>query len=129
MPQAGRDSAQIKAGVGKRTDVRFGGPLAIGYDWRGPITLGQGSQPWAYSTLALPMYTPIGTGIPPKANFDRVGSSGVMWSKQGVSINTLGSPGNLTGQFVSQPLLNVDAPKSPFNLGAFEPGSFLIPTG
>lgn len=123
------DGGQIKVGLGRRSDVRFGGPAAIGFVFRGPIDVGQGANPWAFSTLQLPMYTPIGGGVPNKRNFATIASSGVMWAKQGMTLTTLGNPGNITGSFVSQPLVNVDAPKTAFDMPAFAAGSFLIPTG
>lgn len=122
-----KDQPKITQGV-TPGGVGYGKPHGIGYTYRGN-NLGQGANVWAWETLALPMYTAIGTGIPNLRNFDAAASSGVMYQKQGISIQTLGSPGNLTGSFNSSALLNIDAPASSLPMPAFNAGEFTIPTG
>ncbi len=109
--------------------VTFGAPHPGAHYTRRANVLGQGANVWAYDTLALPLYTPIGGGVPNKRSFDKLASSGVMYQSKGISITTLGSPGNLSGSFNSAPLLNIDAPTSELPLQGFRTNDFIIPSG
>lgn len=107
----------------------FGAPHPGAHYTRRANVLGQGANVWSYDTLALPLYTPIGGGVPNKRYFNKLASSGVMYQTKGITITTLGSPGNLSGSFNSTPLLNIDAPSSELPMQGFRAGNFLIPNG
>lgn len=64
-----------------------------------------GAMQYSYDTLCLPKYSPIGNGPGNMREFQTIGSS--MQALQGVHLTAIGSPGVLTGQFVSQPLQDV----------------------
>lgn len=83
-------------GFGKPTHYRFA---------KRRMEYGEGANPYAFETLQLPMYTPIGWGIPNKRQLASIASSPVIEIAHGVPVDSLGNPGNLTGQFISQPLL------------------------
>lgn len=84
----------------------FGAPLHIAHEYR-PLP-GSGARQYAYETLALPMYTPIGWGVANKDSFDPMGGPVVQWN-QTIGIESLTYNGNYSGQVVSQPLLNTDS--------------------
>ncbi len=96
-------------GVGAAGDAGFGAPYKQAWEYR-PLP-GAGANQWAWETLALPLYTPIGSGVRQRRQFmtgERAG--GVMVAVQGVTLAPLGGTpigGDLTGQFVTQPLLDV----------------------
>ena len=92
--------------IGAAGDHGFGATYHMAWEFR-PLP-GAGAAQWAWETLALPMYTPIGTGVRLQRQFMTRG--GVMVALQGVTLTDLaGAPigGDLTGQFVTQPLLDV----------------------
>jgi|SRR5579862_308950 len=72
---------------------------------------GAGANQWAWETLALPMYTPIGAGTRNVRQMRVVGSTGpVMVAVQGITLVSLGGApvqGDLTGEFITQPLLDM----------------------
>lgn len=84
----------------------FGAPLAIAHEFR-PLP-GSGARQYAFETLALPLYTPIGSGVANKDSFDSFGSPIVGWD-QTVGIQSLIYNGNYSGQIVATPLLNTDS--------------------
>lgn len=84
----------------------FGAPLHIAFERR--ELPGSGARQYAFETLALPMYTPIGWGVANKDSFDPNGSPIVGWD-QTIGIDSLIYNGDYTGQIVSQPLLNTDS--------------------
>lgn len=84
----------------------FGAPLHVAFEYR--ELPGSGARQYAYETLALPMYTPIGWGVANKQSFNPVGSPVVAWN-QTLGIESLIYNGNYSGQIVGQPLLNVDS--------------------
>jgi hypothetical protein len=87
-----------------------------------------GALQWAWLTLTLPMYTPIGGGVPNQRCF--VAMEGPLaYVRQGVTIQMLGDPGILTGQFVTQPLLDTSQPQpSGLQIPAFQmPGINELP--
>jgi hypothetical protein len=84
----------------------FGAPYHMAWEYR-PLP-GAGANQWAWETLALPMYTPIGAGT--RNRRQQMTRGGVMVAVQGVVLTDLaGAPvgGTLTGQFTTQPLLDV----------------------
>lgn len=85
----------------------FGAPLHIAFERR--ELPGSGARQYAYDTLALPLYTPIGWGVANRESFDAYGSPIVAWN-QTIGIESLVYNGNYSGQIVSQPLLNTDSP-------------------
>lgn len=88
-----------------------------------------GANQYAYTTLALPMETPIGPGVMPRASIQ--GTAPSMYQRaQGVTLTTVGNPGQLTGAIVAQPLLNIDGPENPLvGMQSDRPGSFMLPRG
>lgn len=84
----------------------FGAPLHIAFEFR-PLP-GSGARQYAFETLALPMYTPIGWGVANTDSFDPQGGPIVNWD-QTIGIESLIYNGNYSGQVVSQPLLNTDS--------------------
>lgn len=84
----------------------FGAPLGVSYEFR--ELPGSGARQYAYDTLALPMYTPIGWGVANKQSFDAYGSPIVGW-EQTVGVESLIYNGNYTGQVTSTPLFNTDS--------------------
>lgn len=92
--------------IGAAGQSGFGAPYHQAWEFR-PLP-GAGANQWAWETLALPMYTPIGAGTRNKRQFFT--NMGTMVAVQGVVLTDLaGAPvgGDLTGQFVTQPLLDV----------------------
>lgn len=86
----------------------FGAPYKQAWEYR-PLP-GAGAQQWAWTTLALPMYTPIGWGVRNKRQLAATASCPVMVAQQGITLSPVqGSPimGQQTGQFVTGPLLDV----------------------
>lgn len=63
-----------------------------------------GAQQWAWETLALPLYSVIGWGQPVRSPLRAVDPS--QFQKKGITLTTIGNPGILAGQMVSQPLLS-----------------------
>lgn len=118
--------------IGAAGDAGFGATYHQAWEYR-PLP-GAGANQWAWETLALPMYTPIGTGVRQQRQF-RVNAGGVMVAVQGMTIAPLGgSPigGDLTGQFVTQPLLDIQqAEGAGIQTPAYQttPNSFEIPAG
>lgn len=100
----------------------FGAPLQILYKRRAlPPVDNNGSN--AYQTYLSPRYTPIGGGIPNKRD---TGCAPPAVSLQGVLVQQVGSPGILSGAFVSGPLTNVTTDQS--NLPLPSPaGTYEIP--
>lgn len=86
--------------------VGFGAPLHVAFEYR--ELPGAGALQYAYETLALPMYTPIGWGVANKESFAAFGSPVVAWD-QTLGIESLIYNGNYSGQIVSAPLLNTDS--------------------
>lgn len=84
----------------------FGAPLHVAFEYR--ELPGSGARQYAYETLALPMYTPIGWGVANKQAFSPFGSPVVGWD-QTLGIESLIYNGNYTGQVVSAPLFNTDS--------------------
>lgn len=84
----------------------FGAPLHVAFEYR--ELPGSGARQYAYETLALPMYTPIGWGVANQDAFEPFGSPVVAWS-QTLGIESLIYNGNYSGQITSSPLLNTDS--------------------
>lgn len=82
----------------------------------------------SYDTLALPLYTPIGWGVQNKRQWQSAPSNTVVYQEQAIALTTIGNPGNLSGTFVSGPL--IDTQSNAGNVQAYaipEPGSFMLP--
>lgn len=103
----------------------FGAPLHIAFEFR-PLP-GSGARQYAYDTLALPMYTPIGWGVANKDSFDP-NQGAVAWD-QTIGIQSLAYNGNYSGQVVSQPLLNTDSNDGSDLVVASFGDSFVLPSG
>lgn len=84
----------------------FGAPLHIAFEYR--ELPGSGARQYAYETLALPMYTPIGWGVANKQAFAAFGTPVVAWD-QTIGIESLIYNGNYSGQITTAPLLNTDS--------------------
>lgn len=84
----------------------FGAPLHVAFEYR--ELPGSGARQYAYETLALPMYTPIGWGVANQQSFNPYGSPVVAWD-QTLGIQSLIYNGNYTGQITSAPLFNTDS--------------------
>lgn len=119
--------------AGAAGDAGFGAPMVQQWAYR-PLP-GAGALQWAYEALALPRYTPIGAGVHNKRQFRATGSNMVMVAVQGVTLNPIqGSPvlGDMTGQFVTQPLLDVQLAEAAGIQGApysAPANSFELPSG
>lgn len=102
----------------------FGAPLKIVYT-RAPQAMVDNGALYVYRTFLQPRWTPIGGGIPNKRD---IGTAPPSWSKQGVQLAQLGAPGNIAGQFISTPLLNVNSQDQSEAILAVQPfGSFQLP--
>ena len=117
--------------IGAAGDAGFGAPYHRVWEYR-PLP-GAGAAQWAWETLLLPRYTPIGAGTGTvRGGFKPYGSP-VMVAVQGTTLVGLGgSPvgGDLTGQFTTQPLLDVtQAEAAGFQTPAYSsaPNSFELP--
>ena len=102
----------------------FGAPLKVVYGQRrnAPgLTDNAGLYP--YLTYLSPRWTPIGGGIPNKRD---VGTTAPAYSKQGVLVAQIGSPGILAGAFVSGALTNTATQAS--NQPIPQTGSFDLPS-
>jgi len=82
----------------------YGKPTNYHFSKRGTPT--GGANVYAFDTLQLPMYTAIGWGVANRADFRTINSAPRVEVVQGVTEVSLGSPGTLSGQFISQPLLS-----------------------
>jgi len=85
-----------------------GAPYHQAWEFR-PLP-GAGAAQWAWETLALPMYTPIGAGTRNRRQFLGSGSNPTYVAVQGITLAPLGGTpvgGDLTGQFVTQPLYDL----------------------
>lgn len=89
-------------GFGAPLKVSFGGP-------RTPPGIADNAGLYPYETYLSPRWTPIGGGIPNKRD---VGTAPPAYSKQGLLVQQVGSPGILAGAFVSGPLTNVSTDES-----------------
>lgn len=99
----------------------FGAPLQIHYKKRNLPPVDNAAQ-YAYQTYLSPVWSPIGGGIPNKRD---IGTVAPAWSKQGVLVAQVGSPGILAGAFVSGPLTNLDAQVSEMPAAGYN--SFALP--
>jgi hypothetical protein len=108
----------------------FGAPYKQAWEYR-PLP-GAGAQQWAWTTLALPRYTPIGWGVRNKRQLAATASCPVMVAFQGATISPVqGSPvmGQQTGQFVTQPLLDVTiAEQNGLAIAPQAPGAYEFPS-
>lgn len=78
----------------------FGAPLH--YSWGFRELPSAGAMQYAFETLALPLYSPIGNGPGVMREWDY--RQGVVFALQGVTLEAIGSPGVKTGGFYAQPL-------------------------
>lgn len=106
MPLFGRRKERIEPFTDTIGEDGFGAPLHVAFEYRD--LPGSGARQYAYETLALPMYTPIGAGVANAGAFDAFGSPVVAW-QQTVGIESLIYNGNYSGQITSTPLFNADA--------------------
>lgn len=124
-----KGSARHEIGAAGDGNFGIGAPLHLAWEFR-PLP-GAGALQWAFETLQLPMYTPIGAGTRNRRQFFT--NSGVMVALQGITLVPLGgSPieGTLTGQFVTSPLLDVQqAENSSIQSPAYQsrPNAFELP--
>lgn len=82
----------------------------------------------SYDAIALPLYTPIGTGIQNLRQFTFAPSGGVVYQRQAIALTTVGNPGYLAGTLRSSPLIDTRSNPGDINIGAIMPaGSFDIP--
>jgi hypothetical protein len=106
--QAGRNG-NARHDIGAAGDGNFGVGAPYHQAWEFRPLPGAGANQWAWETLALPMYSPIGWGVRNRRQFfTNNGQS--MVAVQGVTLAPLGGTpieGTLTGQFVTAPLLDV----------------------
>lgn len=103
-----RATARHEIGAAGDGNFGYGAPYHQAWEFR-PLP-GAGAKQWAWETLALPLYTPIGAGTRNQRQFKATASSPVMVAVQGITIVPIsGAPiqGDLTGQFITQPLLDI----------------------
>lgn len=94
--------------IGAAGDAGFGNQYKQAWEFR-PLP-GAGAGQWAWETLALPTYSAIGWGVRNRRQFRASASNPVMVAVQGITLTDLGGApigGILTGQFNTQPLLDV----------------------
>lgn len=105
----------------------FGAPLH--YSWGYRELPGAGAGQYAFETLALPRYSPIGNGV--KTDRGWIYTQGVKVALQGVNLEAIGSPGVKTGGMYSAPLTDTNGTDlSPATLAALTMRqSFMIPNG
>jgi hypothetical protein len=107
---SGGKNRQRRHEIGAAGDGNFGYGAPYHQAWEYRQLPGAGALQWAWETLALPLYTPIGAGTRNQRQFKATASNPVMVAVQGITIQPLGgSPiqGDLTGEFVTQPLMDV----------------------
>lgn len=83
----------------------FGAPFHVAYGLRPAPGVSDNAGYYAYLTMALPPYTPIGGGVPNKRD---IGTAMPSWSRQSVGLSRVGNPGILSGAFVAGPLTNLN---------------------
>lgn len=95
----------------------FGAPLAIVYGQQLPAP-GTSENPALrpFLTYLSPRWTAIGGGIPNKRD---IGTTAPAYSQQGVLVAQVGSPGILSGAFVSGPLTNLDTSQAAMPVAGF----------
>ena len=84
----------------------FGAALHIAFEKR--FLPEAGALQYAYETLALPMYSPSGPSVVNKAEILAVGSP-ILYQTQAIGIESLAYNGYLSGQFTSEPLIDLSA--------------------
>jgi hypothetical protein len=82
-----------------------------------------GAQQYSYDTLCLPKYSPIGNGPGNRRSFQYTTPS--LQPLRGTTLQAIGQPGVLTGQFVSGPLTDISGGSMPADLMAAFAGSRL----
>lgn len=101
----------------------FGAPLAVVFGGPQPAPgVADNAAYYPYRTYLSPRWSPIGGGIPNKRD---IGTCAPAYSQQGVLVAQVGSPGILSGAFVSGPLTNTTTQVSTLPIPTT--GSFLIP--
>lgn len=83
----------------------FGAPLH--YSWGFRELPGAGAGQYAFETMALPRYSPIGNGVRTVRGWDY--TQGVKVALQGVNLEAIGSPGVKTGGFYASPLTDTNS--------------------
>lgn len=94
--------------IGAAGDAGFGATYKQAWEFR-PLP-GAGALQYAWQTLALPLYTPIGAGVRNQRQFRGTQSAPVMVAVQGTTLAPIqGTPiiGEQTGQFTQAPLLDI----------------------
>lgn len=101
----------------------FGAPLSIQFSPQrnAPGTTDNAGY-FAYETYLSPRWSPIGGGIQNKRD---IGTTPPAYAVQGALVAEIGSPGILSGAFVSGPLTNVSSTDSSQPVNAVS--SFAIP--
>ncbi len=83
----------------------FGAPMHIAFTYHEPPT-GDANK-YVYDTYAVPIYSPIGTGIPIQQAIHSSPSSPQMFARQGVLPISAANRGVVSGQIVTQGLLDL----------------------
>lgn len=99
----------------------FGKPFHIQFSYR-PLP-DAGAQQYAYDTLCLPKYSPIGNGPGNRRGFEYTARP--MFALRGTTLQAIGAPGVLSGQFYSGPLTDISGGGMPADLMAAYAGSRL----
>lgn len=95
----------------------FGAPLQYSFGYR--ELPGAGAGQYAFETLALPRFSPIGNGVATQRGWDY--TQAVVFALQGVTLEAIGSPGVKTGGFYSAPLTDTQSSDlSPATLAALQ---------
>lgn len=129
-------------GPSPRYEIGGAGPdfgIGVPYKrvWEHRDLPGAGANQWAWETLALPMYTPIGAGTQNKRQFRATASNPVMVAVQGITIVPIGGApiqGDMIGQFMTQPLMDISQAEgsgivyNPYLAYATPPNQFEMPT-
>lgn len=112
------------------TPIEFNGygvPLHLAFEYRSLPDAG--ANQYAFETLLLPRYTPIGTGVPNQNTFGAYAGQ-TQWAIQGVYLTRIGNPGIISGDFVSPgPLIDTSSSALGGYNNAPDVPNYLIPAG
>jgi hypothetical protein len=82
-----------------------------------------GAQQYSYDTLCLPKYSPIGNGPGNRDGFKY--TTPALQPLRATTLQAIGQPGVLTGQFISGPLTDISGGTLPMDLAKAYAGSRL----
>ncbi len=105
----------------------FGAPLH--YSWGARPVPSTGAGSYAFETLALPRYSPLGTGVGTNPGPGWFHTTPAAFALQGVNLTAIGAPGVPTGGAYTAPLDDTQPTNlPPETLMALQtPQSFILP--